>query len=357
MELTCAPSLRFCRERGRRLRVNIISESTFLGLTGQGEHTGFLECIELMRLHPDLQVAVNSRDRCDVLHAHSYGPYYIYQGMRHRGRRIFTAHVIPESAEGALPFMGPVTRAMVRRYLKWIYDFSDAVIAVAPETAASIRRLGVRSPVHVVRNAIRTERFFPSADLRIQGRALLGLDREAAVVLGVGQIQPRKGISDFAEVARALPDIRFVWVGGRPFGLVSAGVRALNRLVATAPPNLRFTGMIDPDCMPKIYNAADLMLFPSHQENCPYAPIEAAACLLPVVFRRLAAYDSLYGTEYCAANDVTGMIALVRDLLEDSDSRRRALDTSRRLTQMFTAEAYVRATADLYDHVALRASH
>jgi len=29
--------------------------------------------------------------------------------------------------------------------------------------------------------------------------------------------------------------------------------------------------------MPLLYNAADMLLFPSYQENCPLVPIEAAA--------------------------------------------------------------------------------
>jgi glycosyltransferase involved in cell wall biosynthesis len=41
--------------------------------------------------------------------------------------------------------------------------------------------------------------------------------------------------------------------------------------------------MLELEDMPLVYAAADVLLFPSYQENCPLAPLEAAACGLPVV--------------------------------------------------------------------------
>jgi 1,2-diacylglycerol-3-alpha-glucose alpha-1,2-galactosyltransferase len=347
-----ASPLRFRRQRGRRLRVNITSETAFWRLEGQGGHTGFLDCIDLMCRHPDLEVYVNSRCQCDVLHSHSWGPGYYLRGLRYPGRRILTAHAIPESAEGSLPFMCDSTRALVRRYLKGIYDFSDIVVAVDPRSAESLRRLPVRSPVEVVSNAIRTERFFPSESLRREGRALLGIDGRRPVVLGVGQVQPRKGIHDFSEVARAVPEADFVWVGGRPFGLVSAGLSELNHLIATTPANLHFAGLHDLAVMPRLYNAADVMLFPSRQENCPYAPIEAAACGLPVIFRDLPVYADLYRTGYCAADDAAGFTAILRGLLADPVRYREARQLSRDLVASFQSNAFIASIAALYDRVA-----
>jgi len=344
--------LRFRSLRGRRLRVNITSETAFWGMEGQGGHTGFLDCIELMSRHPDLEVFVNSTRQCDVLHSHSWGPGYYLRGLRYPGRRILTAHAIPESAEGSLPFMCDSTRAFVRRYLKRIYNFSDFVVAVDPGSAESLRRLPVRSPVEVVSNAIRTERFFPSESLRREGRALLGLEGRRPVVLGVGQVQPRKGIRDFSEVARALPEVDFIWVGGRPFGLVSAGLQELNHLIATTPANLRFAGLHDLTAMPLLYNAADALLFPSLQENCPYAPIEAAACGLPVIFRNLPVYARLYRTGYCAADDAAGFVALLRGLLSDPAAYRQAQQLSRNLVVSFQSNAFIASIAALYDRVA-----
>ena len=346
-------TLSFRRVMGRKIRVNVMSETSFWGLENQGGHTGFLDCVNLMATHPDLEVCVNSNEPCDVLHSHSWGPAYFLRGGRHlSGRRVFTAHVVPETAEGALPLMN-LARPIVRAYMKMLYNYSDTVIAVAPWMARLIAALGVESPIETIPNPLRSDRFFESKDLRREGRQLLGISDQRPVILGVGQIQPRKGIPDFAEVARATPDAQFVWVGGRPFGMMSAGIMDLHRLSSNPPPNLKFAGMFDLTLMPRIYNAADVFLFPSFQENCPYAPMEAAACGLPVIFRDLVEYRALYNSTYLHAPSVEGMIACLHSLLSSDLERKRWSALSKALVSAFKPEAYVDKVASLYDRLAL----
>ncbi len=332
-----------------------MSESSKFGLTAQGEHTAFLDCVDLMGEHPDLEIHVNSGEPCDLLHSHSWGPFYIAKGLAYRGRRILTVHALPETAEGALPMMGPVTRPLVRAYLKAIYNFSDVVVAVAPATARSLGELHVRSRIEVIPNALRGERFFPSRDLRREGRTLLGVAEDRPLIIGVGQLQPRKGISDFAEVARNMPEADFIWVGGRPFGVFSAGILELHRLRAHPPKNLRFVGPYELTQMPLVYNAADAMLFPSFQENCPYAPMEAASCGLPVVFRDLVEYRLLYPSEYLTASDVAGFTKMLREILECPLSRESGSRASVRLAAHFGSAPFIESLAQLYDRLACEA--
>ena len=345
-------TLAFRRLYGRKLKINVLSETALLGLEHQGGHTGFLDCVELMSRHPDLEVEVNSRTPADVLHAHSWGPLYLWRGIGLAKRRIFTAHVLPETAEGAMPF-AKIGAPLIHRYLRLVYNYSDVVVAVAPRMATRLREsLGVRGLIRTIPNPLRSDRFRPSSALREEGRRLLGITSDRPVVLGVGQLQPRKGIPDFAKVAWGTPEADFIWVGGRPFGMVSAGIAELRRLKANPPPNLRFAGMFPLDRMPAIYNAADVFLFPSLQENCPYAPLEAAGCGLPIVVRDLPEYRALYRSEYLSAADPLGFTAQVNGLLRSQPKREHWSRASLRLARDFTPEAYVEATAALYDHVA-----
>jgi 1,2-diacylglycerol-3-alpha-glucose alpha-1,2-galactosyltransferase len=71
------------------------------------------------------------------------------------------------------------------------------------------------------------------------------------------------------------------------------------------------------DKMPFIYAAADILLFPSYQENCPLAPLEAAASGMPVVFRDLKEYTLLYNNAYLKANTTKEFIDLTRRLIQD----------------------------------------
>ena len=174
-------------------------------------------------------------------------------------------------------------------------------------------------------------------------------------MIGVGQLQPRKGIADFAEIARRVPGAQFLWIGGRPFGVVSAGISGLKKLMANPPSNLRFVGPVALTQMPAVYNAADALLFPSFQENCPYAPLEAAGCGIPVIFRDLPGYSQLYPTDYTAAADVSGFVDRLRETLDSPAQWQRLSQASLRLAAHFRPGQFIEALARLYDRVACEA--
>jgi len=333
---------------GRRLRVNVVSETGTLGLTHQGGHTGFLDCAEILSSHPDLDVRVNDPGPCDVIHSHSWGPAYPWRARGMAGRRVFTAHVVPATAEGAIP-LERALRPLIRTWLRFVYEWSDVVVSVGPVTTDRIRALGVRTRIETVPNPIRTDRFRPAPELREEGRRLLGVSGEGLVVLGVGQIQPRKGIDSFAAVASRFPHAHFVWVGGRPFGLATAGRAELDRLVRRRPPNLTFAGLVDLERMPAVYNAADVFLFPSWQENCPYAPLEAAACGVPIVLRDLPEYRSLYQGPTLTASDDAGFASHVGSLLGSPAMRSIWRAAALRIARSFSVDSYVDRMAAIYD--------
>ena len=60
-------------------------------------------------------------------------------------------------------------------------------------------------------------------------RKKYGINVDDFVVLGAGQVQNRKGVLDFAEVARKLPDITFIWAGGFSFGAITDGHNELKK--------------------------------------------------------------------------------------------------------------------------------
>ncbi len=316
-----------------KLRVHVVSETAYM-VQGQGVHTAFVDCVDLLRAKDDVEVVINNEGRGDVMHAHTYGPYYFWKGLRYRGRRVFTVHVIPDSIVGSLP-ASRLLMPFVRWYLRRAYAFASVCIAISPTVEDAIRAVGARTAVRRIPNPINVERFAPSEELRMAFRKRLGIPEEAFVVLGVGQLEGRKGVEDFLAVAEALPKLRFLWAGGRPFGMMTEGVGRLNRRIARAGPHVTFLGMLSLEDMPAVYNAADVLLFPSYQENCPLAPLEAAATGLPVVFRDLPEYRRLYTHPYLAAEDVPGFAALLERLSGDPSFRAEAQAISRELITQF----------------------
>lgn len=177
---------------------------------------------------------------------------------------------------------------------------------------------------------------------------MLGISENEFVVLGVGQLEGRKGVEDFLDVSDAFPDIKFVWAGGRPFKGLTEGIVRINERLSKAGKNFINAGQLELEKMPYIYSAVDLMLFPSYQENCPLAPIEAAACGMPVIFRDLEEYKSLYENPYLRAASTEEFINLTGRMINDTEFYREGMKISDKLILQFDKESIRKKLIDLY---------
>ncbi len=331
------------------ITIHVVSETAYI-MKGQGVHTAFVDCVDLLKSRPDVRVVVNQEGWGDLMHAHTYGPYYFWKGRKYRGRRVYTVHVIPDSIKGSLPawkFFMP----FVRWYFRRVYSYADVCIAISPMVEEAIRGLGAKTRIVRIGNPIHLEKFAATPERRAQGRQLLGLAEDAFVILGVGQLEGRKGVEDFLTIAESMPDATFVWAGGRPFGLMTEGIAKLNRRIAAAGPHVKFPGLFELDQMPLIYNAADMLLFPSYQENCPLVPIEAAAAGLPVIYRDIPEYVKLYENPYLKARDTAEFITLAKRLQQDPTFRTMGKEISRQLLNQFEKQGIRERLLALYREV------
>ena len=116
-----------------------------------------------------------------------------------RVRRIHTVHVIPESIVGSLPLWN-VFMPIVKWYFKQVFNFADVCIAISPHVEAVIKASGAKTEIVRINNPVMTENWFASTERKQQGKVLLGVDPNRFIVLGVGQLQGRKGVEDFIEM-------------------------------------------------------------------------------------------------------------------------------------------------------------
>jgi glycosyltransferase involved in cell wall biosynthesis len=139
----------------------------------------------------------------------------------------------------------------------------------------------------------------------------------------VGRISPEKRPQKFIEIARALPDLRFDFVGPAP----DAWAREI--AARAALPNVRVLGRVPSAGMHDVYGGAAGLICTSLFEGFPNTFIEAWSHGVPVV----SSVDpddliSLLGLGVAAA-DTDGLIRGVRLLATDRETWRRASDRSR----------------------------
>ena len=315
------------------MRIHVISETPFV-MKATGVHTAFLEHIELLKEKDDIEVVVNDEGTGDVFHGHTYGLYYLRKGRKYKGRRVFTAHVIPDSIKGSLPAW-QLFMPFIKLGLRIVYSYADVCIAISPMVEKAIRETGSKTKIVRIYNPVNIDTWKRTSERRKIGREKLGLTEDEFVVLGVGQLTGRKGIDDFFDIADAIPEVKFVWAGGRPFGRLSEGIKRIDKRLSNAGPNFINAGQIELEDMPYMYAASDLMLFPSYQENCPLAPIEAAAAGMPVIFRDIEEYKSLYENPYLKAKNKEEFIELTKKMISDKQFYNDGLKISEVLLPQF----------------------
>jgi 1,2-diacylglycerol-3-alpha-glucose alpha-1,2-galactosyltransferase len=315
------------------MKIHVISETPFT-MKSTGVHTAFIDHIQLLKEENDIEVVVNGEGTGDICHGHTYGLYYLWKGRHYKGRRVFTAHVIPDSIKGSLP-QWKLFMPFIRMGLKAVYSYSDVCIAISPMVEKAIIDTGAKTRIVIINNPVHVDLWKRTEEKKKRGRLMLGISEKEFVVLGVGQLEGRKGVEDFLDISDALPDIKFVWTGGRPFKALTEGILRINERLSKAGKNFINAGQVELENMPYIYAAADLMLFPSYQENCPLAPIEAAACGMPVIFRDLEEYRSLYENPYIKAGNTSEFIDLSRKMIEDKQFYIEGLKISEQLIKQF----------------------
>jgi 1,2-diacylglycerol-3-alpha-glucose alpha-1,2-galactosyltransferase len=319
----------------RTKTINYLSETVF-GFEGNGVHTSFLNTLEMMRSRNEFEIRANSWGPYAILHAHTFGPLYWLLRFIHQGKVVVHAHAIPETLVGQMKWTS-LWLPLFRRYLLAYFNSADAVICMTAQLKETLLDMGVRSPIEVLELPISLSTFKAEKRLRDLGRRRLGLARHQKMVLGVGQLIPRKGIFDFLELARENPRVQFVWVGEIPFSVASDAYAKVKALLGSGLPNLKFPGAFPLESMSEFYNAADIFFFPSFQETFGLAIAEAAACGLPLLLRDLKTYRESFGRQYLAAHDLPGFSKALHRLLASGILRRQYGKRAQQSVQRYDA--------------------
>lgn len=280
-----------------KLRIAQISESEFT-IQGHGVHTAYRELTAALKKRDDVEVYVNkdAPDDVDVTHIHTVGTYALKHLLKSGSKKVVSAHVVPDSFVGSL-IGAKMWLPYAKWYLRWFYNRADLLFAVSDETKRELTELGVTKPIEIVYNQVDTARYATTAADKAEARERLGIKPDDWVVVGAGQVQPRKCVHDFVDAARKMPDTKFIWVGGMPFGRFAAEYGDMNQMMHSAPNNVTFTGIVDMQDVKQYYQAADVFWLPSKQETFGLVVIEAASAGLPIMLRDIPDYTETFATD------------------------------------------------------------
>lgn len=252
----------------------------------------------------------------DAVHINTVLPDAVVTALlaRLRGRKVvWYGHSTMEDFRGS--FRGSDLLApLFRRWLTFCYGLGDVVLTPTPYSRRLLAGYGLRKPVYSLSNGVDVDFFHPDAAAKDTFRKRYHLGANEKTVISVGHTIARKGLPEFLELARRMPDVRFLWFGWTDPRLVPA---AITRAIRNAPPNVLFPGFVDRERLREAYQGADVFAFLSHEETEGIVVLEALACGIPTVLRDIPVYDGWLEdrkTVYKASNP-GGFQRIVMDLL------------------------------------------
>lgn len=223
----------------------------------------------------------------------------------------------------------PPARAAIRSLLRATVRRAHGVLAIGSRARTSFVRIGV-PPARIAdfRYYADVSRFrLADADrarARAEVREAWGIAADAAVFLFCGQMIARKGVDTLLHAHARLR------AGGRRAVLLLAGdgpeQGALERLAGTlgTAGDVRFTGFVQPDQLPRLFAGGDAFVLPSRHEGWGVVVHEAMAAGLPVLGSEQvnAAADLVVPGRsgwLFPAGDADALAARMRDLLDVPD--------------------------------------
>ncbi|HEC89425.1 MAG: glycosyltransferase family 1 protein [Thermoplasmata archaeon] len=234
----------------------------------------------------------------DIAHFHTFGPSSLLYAKRFKGVKIITAHSTPNLniQNIALPFL-------VNWLYKPIYNRFDHIIAVSNKCRRElIEEMGIRKDVTTIYNGIDIENFKPDNGKRKTFRDRYKIKEDEILILTVAQRTPRKGIYGFLETAKRFPNLKFMWIGGFPYGGFSKEYLKIKRAIEKRSDNTIFPGFVED--ITEAYSAADIFFMPSYAEGHSIVMLEALAMKLPVIARDLEEFREAFDDNLIYFKDI-----------------------------------------------------
>jgi glycosyltransferase involved in cell wall biosynthesis len=174
------------------------------------------------------------------------------------------------------------------------------------------------------------------------------------MVLSVGVLQTRKNLISAIRAVASLPErYRLVLVGGNGYGS-----EAVHEFIRKDPAGARVVtlGHVTAARLAALYQAANVLLFPSLEEGFGLPVLEAMARGLPVVAANTSALPEVGGDAalYADPHDPQGMAENVQRIVEDEPLRRSLIARGLARAGEFTWRRTAELTCAVYQEVLAR---
>lgn len=338
-----------------KIKIDMLSRAT--SAPAQGVGSVYIEQTQLMKElgKDDFEIYINKHSsKMDIYHIHSVNPTF-YLRMTKKRTTVCFVHFMPDTLVGSVK-LPKVVFKIFAKYVVSFYKKAKEIVVVNPSYIQELTDYGIRKDkITFIPNFVSEKDFFRFDDIqREKTREKYSVPKNAFVVLGVGQVQTRKGIFDFIKASEENPDMFFVWAGGFSFKNITDGYLELKKEMKKKRKNLLFLGIIPREKMNEVYNLADVFFLPSYSELFPMALIESVHTGCPYIVRDLDVYKDILPKDYLCASDNDGFNAILRLLKTDESFYKDSLEEIKEFKKMYSRESIYDKWEEYYKYVYLK---
>ena len=252
----------------------------------------------------------------DIIHINYYGPksYRLAKKCKKKGIKVvYHAHSTEEDFRNGFIF----SKQLAPLFKKWLikcYSLGDVIVTPTPYSKRILEGYGIKNPIYAISNGIELDKFKRDPEGRKKFRERYQIPEDQKVVIGIGLYIERKGIVDFVELAKRLPEYKFIWFGYSP---LSAATKPVRDAVNTKLDNLLFAGYVEQSVIAEAMNGCDLYLFPTLEETEGIPIIEACATKTPALIRDIPIFEGWLedGVNVYKAKDVDEFEVKIKKIL------------------------------------------
>lgn len=265
-----------------------------------------------------IEYTLNPKDDYDILHINTWfiKSYFIAKHAKRKGKKIvYHAHSTEEDYKNGF-ILAKQTSKLVKWWLIKCYSLGDVIVTPTPYSKKLLEGYkGLEhKKIYAISNGVELDFFEKNKKYGEEFRKKYGYKKEDKVIIGIGLYIERKGIVDFVELAKRMPEYKFIWFGYSP---LAAATKPVRKAVNTKLSNLTFAGYVERDMIRAALNGCDLYLFPTFEETEGIPIIEAISCETDAIIRDIPIFLGWLedGKNVYKAKDVDEFEQKIKDFL------------------------------------------
>ena len=232
----------------------------------------------------------NPNDNFDIVHINTIFPesYHLARKCKQMGKKvIFHAHTTEEDFRNSFKMSNEVA-PLFKKWLKMCYGQADLLLTPTPYSKKVLEKYDLEKEIIPIYNGIDLNFFKKDDSLRGKFRKKYNFNEDDKVIMSVGLYIERKGILEFLELAKRMPEYKFIWFGYLKQALVPIKV---NEAMKNKPDNVYFPGFVNSDELKEAYAGCDIYIFPTKEETEGIVLLEALAMKTKTIVSDIPIYD------------------------------------------------------------------